>query len=188
MAETRRMLEEDYGIKRQVITTRNPQANSMVERAHQTLLQMIRVLDFQNSPIDVEDPFSGILTACAFAMRSTVHTTNRATPTQLVFGRDAITNTLFKADWQYIADRKRHRILQNNTKENAKRKEHVYQVGDMAVVREDPNRKHGEPRYTKPQRVEKVYDNGTVKLKRTTPRGGAVYQNWNIRHVTPYKD
>jgi len=159
----------------------------MVERCHQTLHQMIRVLDFQNNPIDVEDPFSGILTACAFAMRSTVHTTSRATPTQLVFGRDTITNTLFKADWQYIADRKRHRILQNNTKENAKRIEHVYQVGDKAVVREDPNRKHGEPRYTKPQRVEKVYDNGTVKLKRTTPRGGAIYQIWNIRHVTLYK-
>jgi hypothetical protein len=104
-----------------------------------------------------------------------------------VFGRDTITNTLFKADWQYIADRKRHRILQNNKKENARRIEHVYQVGDKAVVREDPNRKHGEPRYTKPQRVEKVYDNGTVKLKRTTPRGGAIYQIWNIRHVTPYK-
>ena len=48
------------------------------------------------------------------------------------------------------------------------------------MVREDPNRKHGEPRYTKPQRGEKVYDNGTVKLKRTTPRGGAIYQIWNI--------
>ena len=85
-------------------------------------------------------------------MRSTVHTTSRATPTQLVFGRDTITNTLFKADWQYLADRKRHRILQNNNKENAGCIEHVYQVGDKAVVSEDPNRKHGEPRYTKPQR------------------------------------
>jgi hypothetical protein len=111
----------------------------MVERAHQTLHQMIRIHDFQNSNINVEDPFSGILTACAFAMRSTVHTTTRATPTQLVFSRDAITNTLFKADWQYIADRKRHRILQNNKKENAKRIEHVYQVGDKAKVKEDPS-------------------------------------------------
>ena len=116
MAETRAMLEDEYGIVRQAITTRNPQANSMVERAHQTLHQMIRVHDFQNSPIGVEDPFSGILTACAFVMHSTVHTTNCATPTHLVFGRDAITNTLFKADWQYIADRKRHQILHNNTK------------------------------------------------------------------------
>ena len=64
------MLEEDYGIKQQVITTQNPQANSMVERAHQTLHQMIRVKDFENSNINVEDPFSGILTACTFAMRS----------------------------------------------------------------------------------------------------------------------
>ena len=41
MAEVKAMLEEGYGIKQQVISTRNPQANSMVERAHQTLHQMI---------------------------------------------------------------------------------------------------------------------------------------------------
>ena len=41
MAETKEMLEEDYGIMQQVIMTRNPQANSMVERAHQTFHQMI---------------------------------------------------------------------------------------------------------------------------------------------------
>ena len=42
--------------------------------------------------------WSGILSALGFAMRSTVHTTNRATATQLVFGRDAMLNVSFEAD------------------------------------------------------------------------------------------
>jgi ribosomal protein S15P/S13E len=33
MAKAKDMLENEYGIKQQVILTRNPQANSMVERA-----------------------------------------------------------------------------------------------------------------------------------------------------------
>ena len=58
MAETKDMLENEYGIKQQVISTRNPQANSMVERAHQTLHQLIMSHDIANNPnIDLDDPF-----------------------------------------------------------------------------------------------------------------------------------
>ena len=42
--------------------------------------------------INLEDPFGGILAAVGFAMRATVHTTTQATPSQLVFNRDAIHN------------------------------------------------------------------------------------------------
>jgi hypothetical protein len=114
MAETQTMLKEEYSIKQHVIMTRNPQANSMVERAHQTFHQMIRINDFVNSEINLEDPFSGILSACAFAMRSTVHSANSAMPAQLVFGQDAIQNTVFKANWWCISDRKCHCIQQIN--------------------------------------------------------------------------
>ena len=37
MSEVQRMLREDYHIKKKMITTRNPQANSIVERAHQSM-------------------------------------------------------------------------------------------------------------------------------------------------------
>ena len=42
MGEVRAMLRDDYGITRKPITTRNPQANAMVERAHCTIHNMIR--------------------------------------------------------------------------------------------------------------------------------------------------
>ena len=40
--EFARMIEKDYGIKRKIITTRNPQANAIIEWVHQTLGNMIR--------------------------------------------------------------------------------------------------------------------------------------------------
>jgi len=67
-------------------------------------------------------------------MNSTVHTTARATPSQLVFGRDAMLNATFQADWQFIKEQKQRLIIQNNERENAKRKPHANNVGDVVVV------------------------------------------------------
>ena len=61
---------------------------------------MIRTFElYDNDGIDDDDPWSGILAAVMAAMRSTYSTTTQATPMQLVFGRDAIINTKFIADW-----------------------------------------------------------------------------------------
>ena len=98
-----------------------------------------------------------------------VHTTNRATPSQLVFGRDAMVNTTFVADWQYIKERKQRAIRQNNARENTTRKPHVYQIGDRVTIKRDPNCKYGEPYAIGPATVTRVNDNhGTVKLQHKT--------------------
>ena len=69
MAEVKTLLEDEYGITRKPIMTWNPQANAMLERAHQTLHQMIRTFRVQDQDdIDLDDPFSGILAAVGFAM------------------------------------------------------------------------------------------------------------------------
>ena len=105
MKEVKDMLKDDYGIVRKPITTQNPQANAIVERAHQTPHQMIRTHRFQHKDhIDMEDPLAGLLSAVGFAMCSTVSTTTRATPAQLVFNCNMILNVGFKADWQYIKE------------------------------------------------------------------------------------
>ena len=112
------------------------------------------------------------------------YTTTRATPTQLVFGRDALLNVSFMADWQYIKERKQHRILQNNKRENKTRKEHTYKVGDQVMVADDPHRKLEGARFMGPYTVSSVFDNGTVQLTNATI-GGAVHQTWNIRLLKP---
>jgi len=44
----------------------------------------------------------GLLSVVSFAMRETVHTTQCATPMQLVFNCNAIHNVCFEANLQYI--------------------------------------------------------------------------------------
>ena len=84
-----------------------------------------------------------------------------------------------------IKERKQHRILQNNKKENAKRNDHdTYHPGDEVMVREDPHRKLEGARFSGPYTVTQVNDNGTVQLSKATRRG-AVLQTWNIRNVKP---
>ena len=97
-AEVEQTLRDEYNIERRVITTRNPQANSMVERAHQTIHNLIAVQGIKSSEDLPGGTWNGVLSAVAFAMRATIHTTTRATPMQLVFGRDAIHNVHFEAN------------------------------------------------------------------------------------------
>jgi hypothetical protein len=53
---------------------------------------MICTFNLEENFLDNDDPWSGILSATAFAVQSTYHTTLRAMPGQLVFGRDMILN------------------------------------------------------------------------------------------------
>ena len=182
MAETQDMLQEDYGIPVNKITPRNPQANAILERIHQTIGNMIRTTRMHSNPdLDMDDPFSGILSAVAFATRATVHTTLGATPSQLVFGRDAILNTNFEANWALIKDRKQKQINKNNTKENKTRKPHVYQVNDQILIANDPNRKFGQDPYSGPYVIQKVNNNGTVRYQK-----GSKIDTINIRNIVPY--
>ena len=58
------MCINDYGIKRKIISTQNPQANAIVKCAHQMLRNLIRSFELQDNPyLDLDDPWSGILAA-----------------------------------------------------------------------------------------------------------------------------
>ena len=85
------MIKKDYGIKGKPITTRNPQANSVIERIHQVLANMVRTFELENKYLDKEDPWKSILGAVAFAMRSTIHTTTQSTHTQYAYSTHVAT-------------------------------------------------------------------------------------------------
>jgi transposase InsO family protein len=104
MAEFAKMAKEDYGLKLKPITTRNPQANAIIERVHQTIGNIIRTFNVQ--AMDQDDPWTGILAATMFAVRATCHTTLQASPMQLVFGRDAVLNVKHVSNWEHIRERK----------------------------------------------------------------------------------
>ena len=180
MAEFSAMLVNDYGVKRRPITKRNPQANAIVERVHQTIGNMIRT--FQVQDLDENDPWAGILSAVAFAVRATVHTTTQATPMQLVFGRDAMLNIQFTANWKLIQQRKQKLINQNNQKENSKWLSHQYNIGDEVLIKQDQPTKFGSNPYKGPFTITAVRNNGTVRV-----REGIIEDTYNIRMITPYK-
>ena len=72
--EFQKMLDE-YGVKKKPITTRNPQANAIVERVHQTIGNIVRTFELEDNYLDEDDPWKGILATTAFAIRATYHTT-----------------------------------------------------------------------------------------------------------------
>jgi hypothetical protein len=179
------MCVNDYGIKRKVISTRNPQVNdAIVERAHQTLGNLIRSFQLQDKPYyDLDDPWGGILTAVAFALRSTYHTTLQATPGQLVFGRDMVLNVQHLTDWTAIKARKQQIIRKNNRIENSKRIPHHYHVGDLVMLENNRANKYDKNHIADHSyRITQVNTNGTVRLKIN-----AVMDTVNIRRIHPFK-
>ena len=104
MANFAKMCQNDYGLKRKPITTRNPESNAIIERIHQAIGNIIRTFDVSN--IVNKDPWSGILSATMFVVRATYHTTLQLPPMQLLFGRYAILNKNHVADWEHIWKRR----------------------------------------------------------------------------------
>jgi hypothetical protein len=77
---------------------------------------MLRAFELEERELDPDDPWEKILQACAFAIRSTFHTTLQASSGQLVFGRDMIHDIRFQANWDRIKNNKQ-KILKALIKE-----------------------------------------------------------------------
>jgi len=142
---------------------------------------MVRTFEVQDLELDEENPWDGILAAVMFAMRATFHTTLKATPMQLVFGRDALLNISFEANWKLIKENKQRLIRRNNERENKKRTPYTYKVGQKVLVENKMNQKFGRNPYNGPFIVKKVKTNGTLVVKM-----GSVLEIVNLRIVKPY--
>ena len=142
---------------------------------------MIRTFEINKTEIDEEDPWSGILAAVMFATRATYHTTLKATPSQLIFGRDAILNTKFEANWKAIKENKQRCIHVNNKNENRSRILHRYNKGDQVLYKELQTNKFRTNPHSGPYTICKVNKNGTILIKM-----GVVLETINIRLIKPY--
>eukprot|EP00957_Ditylum_brightwellii_P195595 14903719-Ditylum_brightwellii.AAC.1 len=61
MAEFTEIIARDYGLKKKLMTARNPQANSIIERIYQNIGNMIRSFKVHDITIDEKDPWTGFL-------------------------------------------------------------------------------------------------------------------------------
>jgi transposase InsO family protein len=183
-----RELLASYGIQSSPIGVKNPQSNAILERTHQTIGDMLRTYEFENMELPLDDggddTFDGILASVAFAMRAAYHTALKATPAQMVFGRDMFFPTRYLADWTSQGDRQKTRMITDNQRENRNRIRHDYKVGDKVLIRRDIGgeilAKMG--RYTYgPFTVTQVFVNGTVEILRN-----GFHERINIRRLLPY--
>jgi len=90
-------------------------------------------MDLVNIEFDVIDPGSSILASIAYAVRCSFHSTLKATPGQLVFGRDMLLDLKFQPNYEQTWALKQQRINYDNIRENSKRVTHDYKVGDYVM-------------------------------------------------------
>jgi hypothetical protein len=111
--------------------------------------------------LDDKDPWGPFLSAAAYAICSTLHSTLKATSGQLVFGIDMILPINFVTDWGAIEQQRQKEMARNNRRENASRISHDYKlVGDTVLLKKPGKnlRKLEAPR-TGPYSVTAVYTN-----------------------------
>jgi hypothetical protein len=160
---------------------KNPQANEILERVYQVLGQMLCTakLDMGNSvtPDDV-DVF---LDNAAWAIRSTYHTVLQASQGAAIFGQDMLFDIPFMADWRKIGEQRQSLTDCGNQRENAKRIDYDYKVGDKVIV---INKGKAESAYSKePWIITTVHTNGTIRIQR-----GTKMERLSIRRVEPFTD
>ena len=165
-------------------TDYNPQGNSIVERIHQVLGNQLRSFELEDREFTKqEETFEPFLTACAYAIRCTYHTTLKATPGQLVFGRDMILPIQFEANWALITKQKQDLIDRSNQRENKSRLQHQYQAGQKVLLKKPGKLRKMQTPYEGPYEVQEVFPNGTITILK-----GVNSQRVNIRRVTPYHE
>ena len=164
------------------ITKYNPQGNSVLACIHQVLGNQLHTFESSKQELDKQEPFKPFLTAVAYAICSTYHTTLQAMPGQLVFGQDMILPLKFQANWALIAAWKKETIIKSNEWENKKCHFHTFKVGDKVLL-EQPIKKGKISAPCKGlYKITRVHTNGTVHVRKN-----AATEEWlNIRLLLPF--
>jgi hypothetical protein len=71
-------------------------------QVHLTPNDSLRTAEIDGREMDEKDPWGPFLASAAYAIHSTFHTKLKATPGQLVFGRDMVMPIKFMTDWGAI--------------------------------------------------------------------------------------
>jgi hypothetical protein len=179
-------LLQNCRIKDACISAKNPQANAICERMHQTVGNVLRTLLHGEPPQNIgtaKEFVDEALSIAMHAMRVGIHTTLGSSPGNLVFNRDMFLNIPLIADWHAITQKREHLINENLIRENQKRRRYDYLPGQRILKKRWKPRKLDE-RMIGPYRVLQTHVNGTVTIEL---RPG-VSERLNIRRIIPYKE
>ncbi len=93
-------------------------------------------------------------------------------------------NILFVADWKQIGDYRQHQTDCSNKRENNKRVEYNYKVGDKILICKDGVLSKAESIWkNEPWAVTTVHTNGTIRIQ-----CGTKLERINIQRVTPFSE
>ena len=118
-----------YSLKDVQLATKNPQSNSICERMHQTVENILRTILYSSPPCNMtqaRDIVDQALSQAMHATRTTVMTTIGSSPGSLAFSRDMFLNIPLVADWQAIAKHREQRINDDLRRSNLKRRQYDY--------------------------------------------------------------
>ena len=142
---------------------------------------MFLTKNMKEQVLDYIDPFGDILASIAWAVRASYNSTTDATPAELVFGRDMMFNIKSIIDWKALSIRKQKAVDTANVRENARRVNHDYQIGDQVyIIADGVQRKMDSPK-DGPYKITDIYTNGTVRIQR-----GPINERINIRRLEPH--
>lgn len=96
---------------------------------------MVRTFKLEANYLDVDNSEKGVLSTTAFAVWSAYHTMLKKTSGQLVFGWDMVFNISHVPSWELICQNKQKLIDKNMALEKVKQAEHVYNKGNLVLLR-----------------------------------------------------
>ncbi len=153
-------------------TIKNPQANAVVERMHQTINTMIAISLQENPPKSSEEMSQLVRRKCAaaqYAIRATVHSRLHHSPGELAFGRNMLHPFSALINWDDIINHRQTLIDKSNLRENMQRQTFDYQVNDLVLILDKtPHRGKLAPSVLPegPWRIQQVHSNGTITILR----------------------
>ncbi|KAG7345365.1 integrase core domain containing protein [Nitzschia inconspicua] len=186
--EFRDRLEKNLGIKVRSFTARNPQGNSIVERIHQSVGLILRVITPEENPRSFEDGKRVIRRCLATAMHARPCASSGAigdlSPGALAFHRDMLLDIPMQTDITVLTTNRQGMIDRNLLRANAKRIKHDYAVDEKVLKQVSLGLSNKlKPSYTGPYRITTVLTNGTVTIE-LKPH---IYERINIRRIKPYR-
>jgi len=145
---------------------------------------MLRTAEIDMAKSVVPDDVDVFLDNAAWAIRSTYHTVLKASPGAAIFGRDMLFDIPFLADWNRIGDYRQTQMDCSAERENSKRIDYDYKVGDKVLIVKEGILRKAESRYGKePWTITTVRTNGTIRVQ-----CGSKSERINIRRVTPFSE
>ena len=109
------------------------------------------------------------LTNHAWAIRSTYHTVQNASPGAAIFGQDMLFDIPFLANLNKIGEHRQHQTDHNTERENCSHRVWNHKIGNQELLRNDGILRKGESQYeSDPWTITSVHTNGTIRVQRGT--------------------